>query len=45
MQPTVGDTTCSVNGGLQIHFMVELQGPISQRDLSPDLGLNLRLWS
>ena len=20
-------------------------GPISQRDLSPDLGLNLRLWS
>ena len=21
------------------------QGPISQRDLSPDLGLNLRLWS
>ena len=22
-----------------------LQGPISQRDLSPDLDLNLRLWS
>ena len=21
------------------------QGPISQKDLSPDLGLNLRLWS
>ena len=21
------------------------QGPISQRDLSPDLDLNLRLWS
>ena len=21
-----------------------LQGPISQRDLSPDLDLNLRLW-
>ena len=22
-----------------------VQGPISQRDLSPDLDLNLRLWS
>ena len=23
----------------------QMLGPISQRDLSPDLGLNLRLWS
>ena len=23
----------------------KVEGPISQRDLSPDLDLNLRLWS
>ena len=25
--------------------ILNIQGPISQRDLSPDLDLNLRLWS
>ena len=27
------------------HSTAVVQGPISQRDLSPDLDLNLRLWS
>ena len=27
------------------HAEVNVLGPISQRDLSPDLDLNLRLWS
>ena len=39
-------TTGSWKGrGNQYIQFVRVQGPISQRDLSPDLGLNLRLWS
>ena len=30
---------------LVIWITIWIQGPISQRDLSPDLDLNLRLWS